>query len=522
MVLPVSSQVLPHETGLIYVWDNPGIVLDRNGRVVDTTGVVWLLYILGEDDQINWDLLDTAADIKDSLKSYTAHVIESQAPGAARTMFYHMKCALHKLPTPPSLNGLNFSWLEGILTKLRTSGEDWKFGHMRRWYRWCSQQQIPGFDPEVAERLFRLKVPTNPTGHAVMTRDPERGPLTNHEHWLVRRAVKEGKGSLSDRVSIMCLLELGSRPAQVVLLDEQDFKVLEGKDGTKYYSVDVPRLKQGTVGKLERKRRRISADLGRAIEQLIDENHRLYGDWGPEMPLLLSWTDNPAEDVQVEEYTQDGGKHMRRMTRLVFTYRVRQYAHKAEIISPRTGDILRLFPYRLRYTFGTRHAEQGTPGAVLSELLDHSNIQSARVYTRSTSNLVDHLNIALGKNEQYTSIIGRFLGEISSSTENIGSHTIINGTTPTLKNLGGIGACGADFLCKLMPPLSCYICPKFQAWSDGPHEKMLRELEIYVVDLMQRTGNRSDRIPYQLSEVITAIRSLLLKLEERSKRGINA
>ncbi|MET0462601.1 MAG: site-specific integrase [Chitinophagaceae bacterium] len=477
---------------------------------------------MAEDLQINWDLLYIATDVKDALKSYVAHAVESQAPGAACTIFNTTKYALHKLPTPTSLRDLSFSTLESILTQLRSSGEAWKFGHVRRWYRWCSQQQIPGFDPKVAERLFRLKVPNNPTGQAVMTRDPERGPLTDHEHWLVRRAVKECKGTLSDRVSIMCLLELGSRPAQVVLLNEQDFKVLEGKDGTKYYSLDVPRLKQGTVGELERKRRRISADLGRAIEQLIDENHRLYGDWGPSMPLLLSSTDKPAEDVQVEDNTQEGSRLMRRMPRLVFKYRVQQYAHKAEIISPRTGNILQLFPYRLRYTFGTRHAEQGTPGAVLSELLDHSNIQSARVYTRSTSNLVDHLNIALGKNEQYTSIIGRFLGEISSSTENIGSHRIINGTTPTLKNLGGIGACGADFLCKLLPPLSCYICPKFQAWSDGPHEQMLRELEIYVLDLMQRTGNRSDRIPYQLSEVITAIRSLLLKLEERSKRGDNA
>ena len=83
-----------------------------------------------------------------------------------------------------------------------------------------------------------------------------------------------------------------------------------------------------------------------------------------------------------------------------------------------------------------------------------------------------------------------------------------------MKNLGGIGACGANFLCNLFPPLSCYVCPKFIAWKDAPHEAMLDELEDYVQHMAETSGNPHDRIPHQLKETILAGKALLVKLEK--------
>jgi hypothetical protein len=107
-------------------------------------------------------------------------------------------------------------------------------------------------------------------------------------------------------------------------------------------------------------------------------------------------------------------------------------------------------------------------------------------------------------------MVGYFAGTVVN--KNKLTERMVNGTTPTLKNLGGIGSCGASYLCKLMPPLSCYVCPKFQAWSDGPHKAMLEELEKYVKLLTDSSGNPSDRIPHQLSDVIKALRQLLRML----------
>jgi integrase len=516
MIIPNSSPAPPHETEPIYVWQNPGKAIDRNGRPVDTNGEIWLLNDASGPIQTNWASVDTGTDIKDALKAYVFHAVEAQAPGSAGTIFFHMKYVLSEVLVVTSLVQLDYAALEAVLKQLREYGSAWKFGHVRRWYRWCSNHEMPGFSKDIAERLFRLKVPTNAQGVKVMSRDPEKGPFSEQEHWLLRQAVKNGQGSFLTRVCVMLLLELGARPIQLVLLTIADLKVILGPDGMqKFYSLDVPRVKQSTVGKLAKKRRRISHELGQAIEHLIRENQLNHGDSDAEMPILCR--PRPAT-----EEVRKRNRHPLQLPRDSFQKRVVNFASEANIISPRTGKLLDTYPIRFRYTFATRHANQGTPAAVLSELLDHSNLASVRIYTKSTGNLVDRLNIALGTSDQYTTIIGRFLGEIGSSAGNLDPHRIINGTTPTLKNLGGIGVCGANFLCKLMPPLSCYVCPKFQAWSDRPHEQMLRELEIYVLDLMQRTENRSDRIPYQLVEVITAIRSLLLKLEEDGKGGVYA
>ena len=51
-------------------------------------------------------------------------------------------------------------------------------------------------------------------------------------------------------------------------------------------------------------------------------------------------------------------------------------------------------------------------------------------------------------------------------------------------NAGGIGMCGRDArkdgLCRLLPPLSCYLCPSFAALRDGPHREMLTSIEAFL------------------------------------------
>src|SRR5207249_7768354 len=118
------------------------------------------------------------------------------------------------------------------------------------------------------------------------TRDTKRGPLNDQEHWLLRQAVKEEKGSSLARVAVMLLLELGQRPTQFVLLEEGDLRVTESPDGHRFYSLSIPRMKQRTVGGHEKKRRGISLDLARALEQLIEENHQHWGTGTPHLPLL--------------------------------------------------------------------------------------------------------------------------------------------------------------------------------------------------------------------------------------------
>jgi integrase len=405
------------------------------------------------------------------------------------------------------MQDLTYARLEGVLAQMRSSGAPWHFNYIRRWYQWCADRAIPGCSEEVAGQLSQLSIPSNPKGQAVCSRDPNKGPLDDHEYSLIRRAVKEGKGRLIERICIMLLLETGARAAQLIMLEEQDFHVSQSPDGQSFYSLTVPRAKRRIVGGQEKKQRRISTTLGQAIEQLIEENHRTYGEHGPQMPLLCS---DQKPKLLTEPMKDRYGLHLRS---LQFLKLVRGYPLCARIVSPRTGSLLHLTPRRLRYTFGTRLAEQGTPARMIAEMFDHSSLDSVSIYVKSTGNFVDRLNAALGGNDLYTTVIDRFLGKLTTHTGQEDPHRIIPGLTPTRKSLGGIGVCGSDSLCSLYPPLSCYVCPKFHAWADGPHEEMLRELEVYLQQLTASSGNPSDRIPHQLQDVIVSIQSLLAKLQ---------
>ena len=341
-----------------------------------------------------------------------------------------------------------------------------------------------------------------------MSLDTTNGPLSSDEHFALQRAVKEKRGYLNHRVIIMLLLETGARPIQLVQLEEQDLRVDNSSSGHVFYSLNIPRAKQRKVGEPDKKRRRISPTLGDSIQELIRQNHLHYGDGGASMPLLC------VKHVNLKKLTKELENRYRLHMKVSGCYlRIRSYPTLVDIISPRTGKTLRLCPQRLRYTFFTRLAEQGASTNHLAELADHVDNKTIVIYVSSTSSVVDRLNLALGKDSYYAGTMRRFVGEILPLTGNEDKAAVIVGSTPTLKNLGGIGICGADFLCDLYPPLSCYVCPKFQAWVDGPHQKLLKELESFVQSLVEKAANQSDRIPYQLVDVIVALRQLLTRIE---------
>ncbi len=514
--ISAKKTVIPtQKAGVSNLWENPGRAICRDGKIINTEGERWVLFDETVDTEINWELVKASPAIKSAMQDYVFYKIEQQTAQAASTVFICLKYfsqLIEHLNTPADIT---FTDLQNYLNQTRPDKYEWRFGHIRRWYEWCSRRDIPGFDRKILSRLKKLKVGTISVGQSVLNRDPDKGPLNDDEFRLVRQAVKEERGSLVSRVCVMLLLELGSRPAQLILLDETDFCIAENpnKKGEKFYSLKVRRTKQRVIGDSEKRTRRISTELGKQISLLIEENYRLYGKENKKpRPLLYSWTSkSPEIENPLEELLSS--QRARRMTRPMMRYHVKNYPVNTKLISPRTGKIINLYPYRLRYTFATRHANQGTPAAALADMLDHKGLESVQVYTAGTSNMVNSLNEALGKNEHYSATIDRFLGKIQPKTENDIKKGVIHGTTPTLKNLGGIGVCGSNYLCNLFPPLSCYICPKFIAWKDAPHGAMLSELENYVQNIAETSGNPHDRIPHQLKETILAVKSLLVKLE---------
>ena len=84
-------------------------------------------------------------------------------------------------------------------------------------------------------------------------------------------------------------------------------------------------------------------------------------------------------------------------------------------------------------------------------------------------------------------------------------------------DVGGIGLCGlnvrADGPCRLLPPISCYLCPSFAALSDGPHDQMLNSIETISASGEQTNDKR---ILMQLEDVLAGIQQVISSNQSRA------
>ena len=514
LIKPQNSSA-PIKDAAGFIWENPGKAINREGLIIDTSTEVWNLSQSTKNLYINWQTVGINNEIKEAMKAYFFRLVESQQGNSVIAVFDRLKHTLKAMDRLNSIYDLSYEKITGLLNKLRSTNTEWKFANLRQWYKWCFENNIPGFDGAIVKNLEKLSIPGFKAGVAVLTRDPEKGPFSDKEFSLIKQAVKNEAIPLLLRICIMLLLELGIRPEQVVQIDKSDLKVIQ-KDEKKVYSLDITQLKQQIVGKAEKKRRRITNALGENIELLIKENQELYVyTKKEEEPLFCSKinSDN-APSLEKSTITSLTGIAVGRMTTRTLRCQLQKFAQIAQLRTAATKKLINLYPYRFRYTFGVKHANSGVPPIIMADMFDHKSTNSTKIYVKSSSNSVSRLNATIGSDEYYQETMGNFLGKVVEHPSEPSPNSILSGTTPTLKNLGGIGQCGANFLCNLYPPLSCYVCPKFLAWKDGPHEQMLQELKAYVKQLGKEINNSSNRIPGQLDEVMQAIEVLLLKIKE--------
>lgn len=381
---------------------------------------------------------------------------------------------------------------------MTTSAKGNDFARLRDFYHWGAfVQNLPGFDSQVALALKSVRAQENVKGSAVRFGDVLKGPLDSTEQKLLIHAVRAEKGSARDRAVVMVHLELGLNPHATVRMKNDDllkFTVKTVDRGLSVmmirYQLAVPRVKKRTEHR-ETKVRPISSELGQVLEQLRT---------GTGEGALFHWLDdsNPEREIAVAMH---------------------RFVQEARIISPRTGELLRLTPRRFRYTLGTEAAREGAAPAKIAELLDHSDLQNVDVYVEASSYVVDQL----GKNfdEVFEPIARRFRGKfVDSHTEPAFSGVPAKIIPPTSLHLpllpidvGGIGMCGRDVrkdgLCRLAPPLTCYPCEFFAAFRDGPHAQVLQALE-RITDELKRSSDL--RIPMQLEEVVGAARQLVAQI----------
>lgn len=360
------------------------------------------------------------------------------------------------------------------------------FWALRAFYSWGVTHQLPDFSLALLPTLRHIKAPSALKGQHVRFRDVINGPFSTDERHAIKQALDREQGTLHDRIIVRLFYELGINPYAAILLKNKDLHWYEAH-GTRYFQLDVPRIKKRLVVR-ETKRRPISPTLGDMLYEIQEA--------GPDDPLLF-WLPKINPEQGIAEAMS-------------------RFAKRCNLISPRTSGRLKLNPRRFRYTLATHLAEEGATDLQIAEVLDHSDLSHVPIYTETTSFITGP--VARATDPILIPLVHLFLGIIVESDQSpmfvgLPNH-IIPGAPPHIPqvplDIGGVGRCGRnllkDGLCKLFPPLSCYTCPFFAALRAGPHQQLYQGLEAYLEAHRDRLDRR---IVLQLEEVLCAIREVL-------------
>jgi hypothetical protein len=138
------------------------------------------------------------------------------------------------------------------------------------------------------------------------------------------------------------------------------------------------------------------------------------------------------------------------------------------------------------------------------------------VYVETVSSIAD--SVAKATDATLAPLVRRFQGKVVDPNEAAAFEGLPNQLIPAIApdldifhlNAGGIGLCGRevrkDGPCRLLPPVSCYLCPSFAALRTGPYQQMLDSIQNFL-HLNQGTSDR--RILMQLEDVRLAIQQVL-------------
>lgn len=382
-------------------------------------------------------------------------------------------------------------------------------GFLAKWYR----MGYPGISHEAYAFLKKKALKGNRKGWAVLTADPEEGPFTDLELQAICGGINKAysEGAISNRAYslVWLFLATGARPVQIATLKVRDLVVTTGEHGEPLYIVNMPRAKQRNV--LMRKLftpRKIVKDVGPVLEawtQELREEYALkvtaYAD-SADLPMFPC---DSYHNVPGFELHSDTGK---------LEYELNKIFNVVRVTSHRTGEPIVIFPRRFRYTLGTRAARNKAGVLAIAHLLDQSDTQNAWVYIKYVPEILKNLDIALA--EELAPLGRAFLGEIveeSAKTKLKQNPSTVIRFPDIDPDNGSLGRCGGCGGCLAMVPVSCYVCPNFQAWADAPHEDVLQKLVEERQRVLKATGDEqmahlNDNVILAVAQVVQACRDL--------------
>lgn len=283
---------------------------------------------------------------------------------------------------------------------------------LKKWY----SLNFPGIDSKVIKLFNEIKIKKYGYGDVVKMRDPNKGPFNVEELKCISNATEEayntGKISIHTYAMLKLLLHSGRRISQLTALKKKDIFT----ENNIHY-VNIPRKKQRGIKKGSYRKVEINKSLWETLHIISDINAEIISDYlGYELtyksidkiPLFISTyrLRNLDDDIDIEHYLKNEDLHI---TTGAMNRTIASLSRKMKLVSPRTGDIIRISSVRFRYTFATMLAKSGKSLESIAMSLDHSGTGSVGCYVQNLPDNVIDIDKSISKYLQPISEI--FLGK---------------------------------------------------------------------------------------------------------------
>jgi len=456
----------------------PNTLITFWGDRIDSSDDVWYFDETASKETIKFSRIKNSY-IRYSVKIFIATQSVSKSLKHTRNIWYRLSSILGEIDSSKIENDI-IKVIDGYIHDSRGTNSEHQIWYLKSWYLWCFDMGLPYFNEDYADYLSSISISGNTKGQAVMSLEENHGPLNDKEISCFTSLLSKDPCVSAEKTMAYLFLTLGCNPRNLSLLKWQDFSTVSSGD-YKVYLLKVPRIKKRVKNRKEFKTRELDQRVGKILE-----GYKLQ---------------NCSEFVFCN---MDGLPYTAQKIQILFSNYAKRLTSKSEI------NGIHLTPRRLRYTFATRLVMSGVSKERLADLLDHTDLQHVQVYYDLRHQIKGFLTEA--ENKELGQILRRFEGNIDpqmdSSNKDIKYYT--------LKANSALGKCGSDSHCELNAPYSCFVCPKFNAFSDSldSYKEVQSDLVSWKAS-RKKEVDENDRIQFQMDEVISAITDLISRIEDK-------
>jgi hypothetical protein len=463
------------------------------GIDIDISGDRWRV---GPDHEVELSCFAFEPIIDRAVRRYLENLLRNNAPhyvqNCSRWLKYLGEPAMRTvvregLQADGSITIATFTMLSRIISGGVANRAGIKSAFIR-WYLWCCDSGMDGFDEEVATELDRLVITGVPGGQAVLSLDVDSGPLTQFEvqHVLakLRGAIHDGGVPVTDLGLAWLLVCFGTNSKNVRLLREEDLSRHVASDGTEIFEIRIPRIKKrASKERAAFRTRTLEPEIGHLLMNVISANLEAHP---PHKNTYVAKSGTRAQyarplfrtrEIRTELLDTPFEEEAFRMRDVEPTQALKRIV-TALGLKNREGGRLDLYPRRLRYTLAKRMVGNGASPREVADALDHSTTDHVMVYFNAGFELIKKIDRTIGPVllPHAQAFMGRVVRGPEDAERGEDPASLIAMVSPTMESLRKLGTCGEHGECSLYAPIACYTCRVFQPWLEADHRALLDSL----------------------------------------------